>query len=82
MAQDERDCVVYEHPRQDEYAGYSSEPPAEPKVVFTGTQAECDGYIKREYENHDLGNPGMFDAPRPNLEVRRTRPAYRDTDPV
>jgi hypothetical protein len=80
---DEKDCVVFRHPRVDPDAGWNPNyRKPEPQAVFTGTQAECDAYVKRRIEEHDYANPGMFDAPRPLLEVRRSHPSYRDTDPL
>jgi hypothetical protein len=80
---DKKDCVVFRHPRHDPDAAYNPNyRPPEPEVEFTGTQAECDAYVTRQNEAHDYANPGMFDAPRPQREVRRLRPSYRDTDPL
>ena len=83
MARDEKDCVVFEHPRHDPDAGWNPNyRPPEPEVEFSGTEAECNAYVERRNRDHDYANPGMFDAPPPMLEVRRSRLSYRDTDPL
>lgn len=67
--QDKKDCVVFRTPRYDPEEAYSPNfRPPEPVVEFTGTEAECKAYMERRISDHDYANPGMFDAPRPNLE--------------
>jgi hypothetical protein len=79
----EKDCVVFRHARTYGDAGLDPNyDPPDPVVEFTGTQAECEAFVDRQNEDHDFANPGMFDSSPSRREVRRTRPSYRDTDPL
>lgn len=76
--------VVFKHQKEDELAGYDSNYRSpEPEEVFSGSKEDCDRYVTRTYEDHDLSDPGPFGAPRPRLEVRvKKSTRYSDTDPV